>query len=169
MLFKDNPWFSELQQQLMGNAALERYFHIFILVYHPQHGYDFWMMLSHSRIWMNVGRMHPLRLTVGPFVLKPKDALHRMNMGDEHHWWCQIISFYKLIWQAKRNPLRRASGMQQRAFYGKLWEACLDDLAVSKKVDDNIYLKSIVSTGGKFMTSWQSWWVLAWGTQSIRG
>jgi hypothetical protein len=29
------------QQQLMGNAALERYFHIFILVYHPQHGYDF--------------------------------------------------------------------------------------------------------------------------------
>jgi hypothetical protein len=31
----------KLQQQLMGNAALERYFHIFILVYHPQHGYDF--------------------------------------------------------------------------------------------------------------------------------
>jgi hypothetical protein len=42
--------------------------------------------------------------------------------------------------------------MQQRAFYGKLLEACLDDLVVSKKVDDNIYLKSIVSTRGKFMT-----------------
>jgi hypothetical protein len=29
--------------------------------------------------------MHPPRLTVGPFVLKLKGALHRMNMGDEHH------------------------------------------------------------------------------------
>ena len=47
--------------------------------------------------------------------------------------------------------------MQQRAFYDKLWEACLDDLIVSKKVDDNIYFKSIVSTGGKFMTDWPSW------------
>jgi len=81
-------------------------------------------------IWMNVGRMHPPRLTVVPSVLKLKCALHRMNMGDEHHWWCQIISFYKLIWQAKRDPLRRASGMQHRAFYDKLWEACLDDLAI---------------------------------------
>jgi hypothetical protein len=86
MLFKDSSWFSEPQQQLMSNAALEGYFHIFILVYHLQHCYDFWMMLSHSCIWMNVGRMHPPRLTVVPFVLKPKGALHRMNMGDEHHW-----------------------------------------------------------------------------------
>jgi len=107
MLFKDNPWFNELQQQLMGNAALERYFHIFILVYHLQHGYDFWAMLSHCCIWMNVGRMHPLRLTVVSSVLKPKGALHRMNMGDEHHWWCQCIAFHDLIWQAERNPWRR--------------------------------------------------------------
>ena len=26
----------------------------------------------------------------------------------------------------------------------------------SKKADDNMYLKSTVSTGGKFMTNWQS-------------
>ena len=34
--------------------------------YHLQHGYDFWTMLSHSCIWMNIGRMHSSRLTVGP-------------------------------------------------------------------------------------------------------
>jgi len=33
--------------------------------------------------------------------------------------------------------------------------ACLDDWIVSKKTDDNIYLKSIVSTRGKSMTDWQ--------------
>jgi hypothetical protein len=30
-------------------------------------------------------------------------------------------------------------------------------------------LEGYVSTVGKFMTNWQSWWVLAWCTQSIRG
>jgi hypothetical protein len=30
-------------------------------------------------------------------------------------------------------------------------------------------LKSIVSIGGKFMTGWQSWWVLAWCAQPIKG
>jgi hypothetical protein len=29
-------------------------------------------------------------------------------------------------------------------------------------------LKSIVSIGGKFMTGWPSWWLLAWCTQPIR-
>jgi hypothetical protein len=28
----------------------------------------------------------PPRLTMGPSILKPKGALHRMNMGDEHYW-----------------------------------------------------------------------------------
>jgi hypothetical protein len=84
MLFKDNPssnWWAALHSK-----------NIFILVYHLQHGYDFWTMLSHSCIWMNARRMHPPRLTVGPSVLKLKCALHRMNMADEHHWWCQCIS-----------------------------------------------------------------------------
>jgi len=114
----------------MSNAALEGYFHIFSLGYPLKHGYDFWTMLSHSCIWMNVGRMHPPRLTVGPSILKFKCALHRMNMGDEHHWWCQCISFYDLIWQAGRNPWRRTLSLQRWAFYCKLWDACLDDLAV---------------------------------------
>ena len=40
MLFKDNPWSSALQQQLMSNATLEGYFHIFILGCPVKHGYD---------------------------------------------------------------------------------------------------------------------------------
>jgi hypothetical protein len=32
----------------------------------------------------------------------------------------------------------------------------MDDWIVSKKTADNIYLKSVVSTRGKFMTDWQS-------------
>jgi hypothetical protein len=32
---------------------------------------------------MNVGRMHPPRLTVGPSILKLKCALHLMNIGDK--------------------------------------------------------------------------------------
>ena len=35
--------------------------------------------------------------------------------------------------------------------YCKLWDACLDDWMSSKKADDNMYLKSTVSTRGKFM------------------
>jgi len=71
------------QQQLMSSVALKGYIHIFILVYHLQHGYDFWTMLSHCCIWMNVGKRHPPRLTVGQFILKLKCTLHRMNMGDK--------------------------------------------------------------------------------------
>jgi hypothetical protein len=32
---------------------------------------------------MNVGRMHPPRLIVGPSFLKLEGALHYMNMGDK--------------------------------------------------------------------------------------
>jgi len=113
---KNSLWYSEFQQQLMSNAVFEGYFHIFILVYHLQHGYDFWMMLSHSWIWMNVGKMHPPRLTVGPSALKLKCTLHRMNMGDEHHWWCQRISFHNLIRRAERNLLKRTLSIQPWAF-----------------------------------------------------
>jgi len=87
-------------------------------------------MLSCSCIWMNVERMHPPRMTVGPSILKFKCTLHRMNMGDEHHWWCQCISFHDLIWQAERNPWRRTLSIQRWAFYCKVWDVCLDDLAV---------------------------------------
>jgi hypothetical protein len=42
MLFKDSQWFSELQQQLMSNAALEGHFIIVSLGYPLKHGYDSW-------------------------------------------------------------------------------------------------------------------------------
>jgi len=90
--------------------------------------------------WM-LERCTPSRLIVGPSILKPKDALHRMNMGDEHHWWCRCIPFHNLIRWAERDPLRWAWSLQQRAFYCKLWDACLEDWIVFMKVNDNIYLK----------------------------
>jgi len=34
-----------------------------------------------------------------------------------------------------------------------LWDACLDDLIVPWQFHDNIYLKSIVSTEGKFVAN----------------
>ena len=147
MLFKNSLWYSEFQQQLMSNAAFEGYFHIFIMVYHLQHGYDFWMMLSYSCIWMNVGKMHPPRLTVGPSALKLKCTLHRMNTGDEHHWWCHCISFHDLIWQAEKNPWRRALSLQRWALLLQGMRSMSRWLDSSMKTDDT--LKSIVSTGGQ--------------------
>jgi len=93
-----------------------------------KHGYQ--PMLSYSCIWMNIEKMHTIKTDCGNKLLWSKSALHRMNMGDEHHWWCQHISFYNMIKRAERNPLRRTLSIQQRAFYCKLWDACLDDLAV---------------------------------------
>jgi len=81
-----------------------------------KHGYDSWQMLSGECIWMNIERCTPPRLTVGPSILNLKSALHRMNMGDEQHWWCQRISFHDLIWQAERNPWRRTLSLQRWAF-----------------------------------------------------
>jgi hypothetical protein len=54
MLFKDSQWFSELQQQLMSNAALEGHFIIVNLGYPLEHGHDSWQMLSSECIWMNI-------------------------------------------------------------------------------------------------------------------
>ena len=65
MLFKDNSWSSALQQQLMSNAALERYFHIFILGYPVKHGYDSWQMLSGECFWMNIEHMHTTKIDYG--------------------------------------------------------------------------------------------------------
>jgi len=97
-----------------------------------KHGYR--PMWACSCIWMDVRKMHPPRLAMGPFVLKLKCALHRMNMGDEHHWWCQRISFHDLIWQAKRNPWRRTLSLQRWAFYCKVWNPCPDDLTIPRRL-----------------------------------
>jgi hypothetical protein len=51
----------------------------------------------------------------------------------------------------EKNFLRKTLSLQRWAFYDKLWDAYLDDLIVSKKVDDNIYLK------GMFQLEASSW------------
>jgi len=50
-------------------------------------------------------------------------------------WVMNIIDdanafLHDMIWQAGRNPWRRTLSLQRWAFYCKLWDACLDDLAV---------------------------------------
>ena len=132
----------------MSSVALKGYLHIFILVYHLQHSYNFWTMLSHSCIWMNVGRIPPPRLTVGPFVLKLKGALHHINMGDK---WIidNSNAFLFIIWldELRRTYWARTLSIQQWAFYCKLRDACLTCtsgwLGNSMKVDDRIYLKGM--------------------------
>jgi len=47
---------------------------------------------------MNVGRMHPPRLTVWPSVLKLEDALHNMNMGDKLNISDNSNAFLFTIW-----------------------------------------------------------------------
>ena len=49
----------------MSNAALERYFHIFILSYFVKHGYDSGQMLSGECIWMNIEHMHTTKIDYG--------------------------------------------------------------------------------------------------------
>jgi hypothetical protein len=71
---------------------------IFILGYPLKHSYDSRQMLSRSCIWMNVGRMHPPRLTMGPSVLKLECALHRMNMGDKFNIIDNSNAFLFMIW-----------------------------------------------------------------------
>jgi hypothetical protein len=96
MLFKDSQWFSELQQQLMSNAALEGHFIIFIL------GLPFetwlWQMLSHSCIRMNVRKMHTTKTDCGTICFGAQCALHRMNMGDNMNIIDDVETFLSTIW-----------------------------------------------------------------------
>jgi len=137
--------------------------------YHLQHGYDFWTILSHSCIWMNIGRMHSPRLTVGPSCFEAR----RRTSPHEYGWWTSLMMpMLFLLWSdltsweesmEKNIELTTMSLLLQGMRSMSGWPDS------SKKAGDNIYLKSIVSIGGKFMTGWQSWWVLAWCAQSIRG
>ena len=87
-----------------------------------------WVHLNEHR------KMHTTKTDCGTIFLNLKCALHRMNMGDEHHWWCQRISFHDLIWQAERNPWRRTLSLQRWAFYCKVWDPCMDDLTVPRRL-----------------------------------
>jgi hypothetical protein len=82
--------------------------------YPLKHDYDRCYLIV-ALEWMSE-RCIPPRSTMGPSILKLKCALHRMNMGDEHHWWCQHISFHDLIWQPERNPWERTLSIQRWVF-----------------------------------------------------
>jgi hypothetical protein len=98
MLFKNIPWSSELQQQLKTTLHLRNNF-ICHLGFTPwKHGYDTRQTSSHNCIWMNVQRMHPPRLIVGPSVLKLEGTLHRMNMGDKLNIIDNSNAFLFTIW-----------------------------------------------------------------------
>ena len=64
-----------------------------------------------SYICRNAGRMHPPRLTVGPFVLKLKCTLHRMNMGDNMN----------IIDDANTFLFKDLIRWVRRTFWGKHW------------------------------------------------
>ena len=77
-----------------------------------------------------------------------------MSMGDKSNIIDEAEAFLFTIWLEE---LKGIYGEEHWAYnheplYCKLWDAWLDDWISSKKADDNMYLKSTVSTRGKFMT-----------------
>jgi len=62
---------------------------------------------------MNIGRMHPPGLTVGPSVLKLEGAFHRMNMGDKMNIIDDATAFLFTIWF---NKLREIHGEEHWAY-----------------------------------------------------
>jgi len=153
----------------MSNAALEGYFHIFTLGYPLKHGYDSWQILSHSCIWMNAGRMHPTKTDCGTICFGSSNAhftawIWVMNTIDDANAFLFTIWFDKLggihgeeLWAYNDEPFTAKYEMHVRTtwqFHEGWWPHILE---------------GYVSTVGKFMTNWQSWWVLAWCTQLIRG
>jgi len=72
-------------------------------------------------------------------------------------FFCTPLAFLFTIWldELRKTYWERILSIQRWAFYCKLWDACLDDLAIPWKLMIT-YLKSIVSTGGKSMIDWQS-------------
>jgi hypothetical protein len=134
------------QDWLWDNTTLQRHFYIVILGYPLKYSYDSWQTLSHSDIWMNIKMMHVVKTDYETIYFEAK--VHfiawiwviRLNIIDNSN------VFLFMIWLDR---LRIILSIQQWAFYCKLWDACLDDWIVSKKAGDNIYLKSMVLTGGK--------------------
>ena len=141
MLFKDNPWFSELQQQLMSNAALEGYFHIFILGHPLKHDYDSWQMLSGECIWMNIEHMHTTKTDYGT-MLHLKDNL----ILSSYKTWLSTDVTTQLHWMNVRKAptpktdcvgqfvlkpdehftawvwvIKAASLMRPRHFFSQIW------------------------------------------------
>jgi hypothetical protein len=86
------------QGWLWDNAALEGHLHIVILGL-PSRTW-LWLPIDVITIafeWI-LERCTPPRLTVGQYVLKPKDSLHRMSMGDKSNIIDEAEIFIFTIW-----------------------------------------------------------------------
>ena len=168
MLFKDSQWFSELQQQLKTTLQLRDNLVSSSWGYPLKHGYDSWHMLSGECIWMNIEHMHTTKTDCG--TIYSEAQMH--TSPHEYGWWTSLMMpTHFLSWSdltsweesmEKNIELTTMSLLLQGMRSMSGWPDS------SKKAGNNIYLKSIVSIGGKFMTGWSSWWVLAWCTQPIR-
>jgi len=124
---------------------------------HPlKHGYR--QMLSHNCIeWMSE-KAPTTKTDYETICFEAKCALHRMSIGDKSNIIDEAETFLFTIWLEELRGIywEEHWAYNHELLYCKLWDACLDDWIVSKKTDDNIYLKSTVSIGGKSMTDWQS-------------
>jgi hypothetical protein len=107
---------------------------------------------------MNVEKAPTLKIDYKTICFEAKCALHRMSMGDKSNIIDEAETFLCTIWLEELRGIywEEHWAYNHELLCCKLWDACLDDWIVFKKTDDNIYLKSIVSTGGKSMTDWQS-------------
>jgi hypothetical protein len=114
-------------------------------------------------------RCTPPRLIVGPSILKVKDTLHRMNMSDKRNIIDDANALPFTIW------LDELGGIH----WEEHWAYSHESFTVSYEMHVWItwqfhegwwphILEGYVLTGGKFMTDWQSWWVLARCVQLMR-
>jgi hypothetical protein len=156
----------------MSSVALKGYLYIFILVYHLQHGYDFWTTLSHSHIWMKLeGCTHQDWLWYHLFW-NPKVHFTAwiwvMNIIDNAKSFLCISLFDELRRTMEKNVELTTMSFLLQAM------RCVSDMHVWMTWQfhegwwPNI-LEGYVSTRGKSITDWPSWWVMTWGTESIRG
>jgi len=171
ILFKNIPWSSELQQHLKTTLHLRDNLVSSSWGYLLKHGYNRCYRIVAFE-WMSE-RCTPPRLTVGPSVLKLKGALHSMNMGDKLNIIDEANTFIFAIWFNKIRGIHWEEHWvyNKELFYYKLyklWDACLDDLAVPRRLVITYTWRVFVSTWGKFMTDWQSWWLLARCAQSLK-
>ena len=144
-------WWKDAHHQdwLWNNAALEGQSHIVIL----------WNMVIDRRYHATALNecqkgTHPEDWLCGTICFEARWALHRMSMGDRSSIIDEAETFLFTIGLEELKGIywEEHWAYNHEPLYCKLWDACLDDWMISKKADDNMYLKSTVSTRGKFMT-----------------
>jgi hypothetical protein len=135
----------------MSNASLEGYFHIFSLGYPLKHGYDSWQILSHSCIWMNIERMHPPRLTVGPSIFE----VQMCTSPHEYEWWTSLLMpmhfFSRSDLTSWEESMVKNFELITMSLLRQIMRGMSGRLGSFQKVGDNIYLK------GMFQLEASSW------------